>query len=580
MKKTLTLFLVALVFLPQIFFLDFNNASSCFSENFWNKELTGKDNQPHPSSPEGLLGELVIGVSDMPSKSYRDLLSLISKYSGKVLTNIPIKEKVEAIIASLPLSLTSAFIKEAKVTSAPNYIEPNARFKIDFVPNDPYWGTQWGPQRIEADYAWNTTVGNSSVLVAVIDTGIDWTHPDIAANYVPVGYDWVNNDTDPMDDHGHGTHVAGIIAGVINNGIGIAGISQVKVMAEKGLDQNGFGYEGNLSKAIIHAVDKGAKIISMSWGDYANYSLIQSSIRYAYDSGALLVAAAGNDATSQKMYPAAYDEVVAVSATDEFDNPAWFSNFGDWIELAAPGVNIISTLPYNGYGYKSGTSMATPFVSGLAALILSKFPGMTRDLLRIQLRISADDKGVPGFDFYYGYGRINAKRALVVHNIVLTRVSPRKTIVGQGYGVIVDVNVTNRGSISETSNVTLYANTTVIQTQQLTLAAGNFTVLTFAWNTTGFAKSNYTISAYAWPVPNEIDTAENMYEDGQIQITMPGDTNGDKKVDGKDIAIIARGFGSLAGQGRYTPNADINSDGKIDGKDIVIVAKNFGKIDS
>lgn len=579
MKKTLTLFFVAIVFLPQIFLLDFN-ASSRFSENFRNKELAGKDKQPHPSSPEGPLGELVVGVSDMPSKNYRDLLGLISKYSGKVLTNVSFKEKVEAIIASLPLSLISAFIKEAKVTAAPKYVEPNARFKIDFVPNDPYWAAQWGPQRIEADYAWNTTVGNSSVLVATIDTGIDWTHPDIAANYAPLGYDWVNNDTDPMDDNGHGTHVAGIIAGAVNNGIGIAGISQVKVMAEKGLDQNGFGYEGNLSKAIIHAVDSGARIISMSWGDYANYSLIQNSIKYAYDSGALLIAAAGNDATNQKIYPAAYDEVVAVSATDESDNPAWFSNFGDWIELAAPGVNIISTLPYNGYGYKSGTSMATPFVSGLAALILSKFPGMTRDQLRIQLRISADDKGAPGFDSYYGYGRINAERALVVHNVALTRVSPRRTIVGQGYDVIVDVNVTNRGSVFWASNVTLYANTTVIQTQQLTLAAGNFTVLTFTWNTRGFAKSSYTISAYAWPVPNEIDTADNTYTDGQIQIALPGDTNGDKKVDGKDIAIIARGFGSSAGQGRYTPNADINGDGKIDGKDIVIVAKNFGKIDS
>jgi len=578
MKKTLTLFFVAIVFLPQVFFPDFN-ASSCFSENFRNKEPTGKDKQPHPSLPEGPLGELVIGVSDMPWKSYKDLLGLISKYSGKVLTDVSFKEKVEAIIASFPLSLTSAFIKEAKVTAAPKYIEPNARFKIDFVPNDPYWGTQWGPQRIEADYAWNTTVGNSSVLVAVIDTGVDWTHPDIAARYVPLGYDWVNNDTNPMDDHGHGTHVAGIIAGVINNGIGVAGISQARIMAEKGLDQSGFGYEGNLSKAIIHAVDQGAKIISMSWGDYVNYSLIQSSIEYAYDSGALLVSAAGNDATNQKIYPAAYDEVVAVAATDELDNPAWFSNFGDWIELAAPGVNIISTLPNNGYGYKSGTSMATPFVSGLAALVLSKFLGMTRDQLRTQLRISADDKGAPGFDFYYGYGRINAKRALEVHNIVLTGVSPRKTIVGQGYAVIVDVNITNRGSILETSNVTLYANATVIQTQQLTLAAGNLTVLTFTWNTTGFARSNYAVSAYAWPVPNEIDTADNMYEDGQIQITLPGDTNGDKKVDGKDIAIIARGFGSLAGRERYTPNADMNGDGKIDGKDIVIVAKNFGKVD-
>jgi len=420
-------------------------------------------------------------------------------------------------------------------------------------------------------------MGNSSVLVAIIDTGVNWNHPDLVANYVSLGYDWVNKDSDPMDDNGHGTHVAGIIAAVLNNSVGISGISQVKVMAEKGFDWNGTGYEDDLANAIVHAVDQGAKIINMSWGDTANSSLIYHAIRYAYNAGVLLVASAGNDASSKKSYPGAYHEVIAVSATDQSDDPAWFSNYGDWIELAAPGVSIFSTIWDDSYEYMSGTSMAAPHVAGVTALIWSKFPRITRDQLRMQLRNSADDLGATGFDVYYGYGRVNAMKALILHNIAVTHVSPRKTVIGQEYGVLIDVNVTNRGDITETFNVTLYANTIAIGFQVSTVAAGFFKALSFLWNTVGFSMNNYTITAYARPVPSDIDTADNLYSDGKVLITISGDVNGDKKVDGKDIAITAQAFGSRIGQSLYTPNADINNDGKIEGKDIAIASKNFGK---
>jgi parallel beta-helix repeat protein len=304
------------------------------------------------------------------------------------------------------------FVSEVENANLSRYIEPNMSFEADFVPNDPDWPKQWGLAEIEADYAWNITIGGPSVLVAIIDTGIDWNHPDLTANYVPLGYDWVNNDEQPMDDFGHGTHVAGIIAAVTNNGLGIAGLAQAKIMAEKVLDETGYGSSSDISQGIIHAVDRGAKIINLSLGSYDRSKLLHESVKYAYDHGVLIVAAAGNDATTAKCYPAAYDEVAAVSATDKLDNPAEFTNYGDWVDVAAPGVDVYSTLYSNSYAYMSGTSMASPHAAGVAALIWSRFPNMTRDQVWAQLQYSTDDLGEPGIDVHYGFGRINARKAV------------------------------------------------------------------------------------------------------------------------------------------------------------------------
>jgi subtilisin family serine protease len=182
-------------------------------------------------------------------------------------------------------------------------------------------------------------------------------------------------------------------------------------MAEKCLDEEGHGLASHVASAIYHATDSGAKIISMSLGLCAHSNTLYEAIEYAYNNNVLVVAAAGNDNVTGKHYPAGYDEVIAVAATDQYDNKAWFSNWGDWIELAAPGVDIYSTKP-GGYRYANGTSMAAPYVSGVAALILSQYPNMTRDVVRGQLRWTVDDLGSNGFDEIYGWGRINAREAV------------------------------------------------------------------------------------------------------------------------------------------------------------------------
>jgi thermitase len=467
--------------------------------------------------------ELVVGLNDVRTNSCSELVNLIRGFGGKLINTVSMDGRVAAVVADVSSVAVSAFVSEVKVAGLSRYVEPNMRFEADFVPNDPYWPMQWAPSKIEADYAWNTTTGNASVLVAVIDTGVDWHHPDLAANYVPLGYDWVNNDADPMDDCGHGTHCAGIIAAVLNNSIGVTGLAQVRIMAEKALDQYGYGSEDDLAKAIVHAVDQGANILSCSWGAYGESALLHEAVKYAYDHGVLVVAAAGNDKTESKHYPAAYEEVVAVTATDESDSPAWFTDYGGWVEVAAPGVDIYSTMPTyhvtlnfygcsQDYGYLSGTSMACPQVAGVAALIWSLFPYLTRDQVRVQLRRTADDLGAPGFDEYYGYGRINARKAveqtLPEHDMVLLGLKAPPVLKPFDTATI-NGTLLNFGADDESSiTVQLLVNGSVVDYESVDhLASGASTTVSCAWSPT--AEGRYNVTFYVTPVDGETVTEDN-----------------------------------------------------------------------
>jgi subtilisin family serine protease len=355
-------------------------------------------------------------------------------------------------------------------------------------------------------------MGDLSVLVAVVDTGIYYMHPDLSAHYVPLGYDWVNMDSDPEDDHGHGTHCAGIIAAVSNNGEGIAGLAQVRVMAEKVLDSGGSGYWDWVANGIINATDCGADIISMSLGGYGYSQLVHDAVKYAYDSGVLLIAAAANDNTNMKSYPAAYDEVVAVAATDQNDAKASFSNWGDWIELAAPGVSIISTVP-SGYESWSGTSMACPHVSGVAALAWSAYPSKTRDWLRLWLRYTADDLGDPGFDVYYGYGRINARKAVeqvpLAHELIAYEWETPPYLEPGASGTV-NATILNFGENDETDvTVQLLANETVVDAALVSfIASGTATTVSLTWNPT--VEGLYNVTLYVVPVPGETSVDNNV----------------------------------------------------------------------
>jgi thermitase len=334
------------------------------------------------------------------------------------------------------------------------YAEPNYIRKAFKSPNDPSFSYQSGLNKINAGLAWDKTTGSDTVIVAVVDSGVDYNHPDLAYNIWPsTGYDFIANDSDPKDEYGHGTHIAGIIAAVTNNSVGVAGVAGgfypthgCKIMAVRVLDNAGNGDDYTVGKGIVYAANNGAKVINMSLGssaygralkeavDYAAYGIADSTVNFAYGNGCTLVAASGNggaDAIGDPVvaYPAAYDNVIAVGATDSNDRRGTFSNYGPELVLVAPGVQIYSTMPtytvtQNGssenlplsYAYMSGTSMATPMVSGVAALLISKNPSFTPAQVRSTLTSSAAK--VSGYSYSngwnqeVGYGRIDAAAAL------------------------------------------------------------------------------------------------------------------------------------------------------------------------
>ncbi len=297
------------------------------------------------------------------------------------------------------------------------YAELNYLYYIFVTTNDAFFGSQYALysasyQGIDAVRGWDIEQGDQSVLVAVIDTGVDYTHEDLAGKVVK-GYDFVNEDFDPRDDHGHGTHVAGIIGAIANNGRGIAGVCPgCSILAIKVVTADGSGANTWIANGISNAVNLGAQVINLSLGGIEKSQTIKLAVEQAYQSGVIVVAASGNDGSGVALYPAAFPEVIAVGATDKYGDHASFSNYGSHVELAAPGQAIYSTLPGNTYEAWNGTSMASPHVAGLAGLILSRNPQLTNQQVRQVMAATSQDLGAAGRDTYYGYGRVNAYSAL------------------------------------------------------------------------------------------------------------------------------------------------------------------------
>ena len=379
--------------------------------------------------------------------------------------------------ADIP-AVVAEYNKDPRVIYAePNniYITSKAQPKIhpDNFPNDPYFNQQWSLNQpndcdIDAPEAWDIETGSSDVVIAVVDTGVDYNHEDLFENiwinpgedlngngvvdpsdfndidddnngfiddirgwdfvdidteeYIEEGFklcpdeDYIERDNDPMDAHGHGTHCSGIASAVTNNDIGISGVcwnSYIMPIRSGFKIKYGFGTYGILehddtAAGIIYAADNDADVISMSWGSSSVSQLIKDAVDYAYEKGVFLVASAGNYNNNKKIYPAAYTNVIAVAATTKNDIKAEFSNYGSWVDVAAPGVNILSTLPNNSYDKRSGTSMACPHVAGLAGLILSKNINFNQDQVK-DLIIYSADRVIPYYDI--GQGRINAYEA-------------------------------------------------------------------------------------------------------------------------------------------------------------------------
>ena len=355
------------------------------------------------SSPQQIL------VKFKPGTSLPEVAQIHRQLGGQVKETIPgIGVQVVTVPKGQAVAKAKAYSSNARVA----YGEPDFLAQAAGSPGDPYFRLQWGLTKVEAPQAWRVTTGSSSINIAILDSGVDLDHPDLA-NKVISNINFSSSAT--VDDvYGHGTHVAGIAAAMTDNSIGVAGLGYSStIMNVKVLGDSGSGSYSGVASGIIWAADNGAEVINMSLGGSSGSSTLEDAVNYAWSEGVVVVASAGNSGSTTPSYPAYYTNCIAVAATDANDAKASWSNYGDWVDVAAPGVSIYSTLKDNGYGYKSGTSMASPHVAGLAALVFTTVSdtngdGKLNDEVRSQIEANCDDIDVPGI----GHGRINAAQAV------------------------------------------------------------------------------------------------------------------------------------------------------------------------
>lgn len=398
------------------------------------------------------------------------------------------RESADQLIADLRASGNFAFVERDEVAAATATV------------NDPYFSDQWGAHRINVVDSWDVTTG-ATVVVAVLDTGVETGHPDLAGHILP-GWDFVNDDDDVEDDNGHGTAMAGLVAATADNAIGIAGVAPSSMLLPiKVLDHTAWGFHSDIAAGIVYAVDHGAHVINLSLGGPSGSATFQSAVDYARAHDVVVIASAGNDGGSAPSYPAANSGVVAIAATNASNDRAWFSNYGSWITLAAPGVNLYTTLWGGDYVSVTGTSGAAAIASGAFALLRAAHPEMTAQAAIDAMTASTDDIGANGWDPNFGFGLIDADAAINGGGAPEDRDDPTVAIVSPQKSNLVDgvVNVEvaasdNVGIVS----VSLYVDGYLHATTDI----GPYD---FAWDTTGLPAGLHSLRAYAYDAAGNRD---------------------------------------------------------------------------
>lgn len=379
-------FIVLITLTPQVYAVNVATPSAKFVDDQMLVQLK-------PSAPTSDINPLAQAVS---GEVNRELL-----LKNTFVVNVP-KGSVDKVIKTL-LDMPQV------ATATPNYIAQKQS-----VTNDPSLEKEWGMFQIQAassstKSAWDTTVGKPAIKIAILDTGIEKTHPDLDGKVIVEKNFTSMPDTEDHD--GHGTLVAGIIAAVGNNSSGMAGIAHgASLMNVKVLNDEGIGTYADIADGIVWAADNGAKVINFSFGGTIDLPILQDAVDYAHNKGVVLVAPAGNSGTTSALFPANYEHVISVAATDDTDTKIDSSSFGPWVKVAAPGEKIYSTYKNNSYAYASGTSMASAFTSGLAALVWTTKDCVTNTCVTDRIESTADQ--IVGTGTNWKFGRINALRAL------------------------------------------------------------------------------------------------------------------------------------------------------------------------
>lgn len=431
---------------------------------------------------------------------------IIKQHGGKQVGKI---EGINVRVIQLPPQASDKAVETLlKKNKHLKFAERDMMLKPEAIVDDPYFGNAWHLPKIGATTAWDRSQGEG-ITIAILDSGVDAAHPDLASKLVP-GWNFYNYNADTSDVYGHGTQVAGAAAAASNNGVGVASVAgAARIMPIRVTDTSGMGYISTMASGITWAADQGARVANLSFAAAGAYSTVQSAAQYMKNKGGLVVTAAGNDGTQQTY--AANASTIVVSATSSSDVKASWSTYGQFVDIAAPGVSIYTTQRGGGYGAASGTSFAAPVTAGVAALMMAANPTLGAADIENALFATATDIGAAGFDNYYGHGRVNAGAAVAAVATAKTADTSAPTVSitnptgGSQVRGLVAVDVAASDNVG-VSRVDMLVNGTQV-------ASDTTAPYGFSWDSTKAADGAVTLTARAY------DAAGN-YKSTAVSVTV------------------------------------------------------------
>jgi thermitase len=445
--------------------------------------------------------EVQILVKPKPSLSESALDALLSSLGARQHDSIP---ALDVRIIRVPQQASEKLLLALQRNQDVEYAEPDFIATAIGTANDPYFtgGNQWYLTKIQAPQAWDSSTGNSTGIVAIIDTGVRASHPDLSGKVLQ-GYDFINNDSDATDDNGHGTAVAGLCSAASNNGIGMAAVAWANpILPVKVLGADGSGTYSGIANGITWSADRGARIINLSLGGTSSSRTLQDAVNYAWNKKSVIIAAAGNNGNNTAFYPAACKNVVAVSATTSSDTrPSW-SNYGSYVDLSAPGENILTLQGSSSYASWNGTSFSSPITSGVAALMAAANPALSNASIVDLLLKNCDDIGAAGYDVYFGNGRVNANRAVAaaLATVQADTTAPTLTISSPSDGSVVSGLVGINVSATDNTGVSRIE----LYLDGVLFAQSNSASATFSWDTLNSTDGTHSLEARAYDAANNV----------------------------------------------------------------------------
>ena len=464
------------------------------------------NNTAKASVVEATPGEILVKFSDGVDIKGAKVKSLLESVNGSITDKNKEMQKLEILTIKIPDNANVKQVVQAfshRGDGTVEFAEPNGIFLLQVTPNDPYYGNEWHLAKTQASKAWDTTQCSSNVTIAIIDTGVDTTHPDLASKAVP-GWNFYDNNADTSDVYGHGTAVAGTAVAATNNSTGVAAFGwDCKLMPIRISATNGSGSSSAMANALVWAADHGARVANISY-QVTTSSSVSTAAKYFQSKGGVVTIAAGNYSTLHTNPDNL--NVLTVVATTSTDALASFSDYGSDIDVAAPGSGIYTTNRGGVYGSWSGTSFSAPVTAGIAALVIAANPALTGAQAQDIVKTSADDLGATGWDATYGWGRVNAASAVAMATasvlppdttapaVSITSPSGDATVFGTS---TVTVNATDAVGVA----------TTTLKVDGVVIGTDLTAPYSFSWNTALYANGSHTLIATATDVAGNVGTS-------------------------------------------------------------------------